>query len=145
MQISIPLTRAALSNRQFPCVTLLDLPSLCLFAVNKFGSPWNFSSNWLKTVSKQSVAYTCMLENEDLRLGFSLVYMNIFTHQFDLLFKNEEFLPPLMEFAPKEFSDLYIPVNGKHLWDLPNIDVVKKKINNFLLYGNWFSRQQKGE
>lgn len=48
LQISIPLTREALSNRRFPCITVLDLSSLCLFAVNKFGSPWNFSLNWLK-------------------------------------------------------------------------------------------------
>lgn len=51
LQSSIPLTRAALSNRgNLSCNTLgVEVPSLCVFAVNEFGSLWNFHLNWLKT------------------------------------------------------------------------------------------------
>lgn len=39
--------------------------------------------------------------------------MNIFTYQFDLLFKNEELLPLSMEFVLKEFSNLAREIRGK--------------------------------
>ena len=88
LQISIPLTKAALSNRQFPCVALLEWisPSSVYFPLNE--KVWLSLEFLLKLAQKwcQSRAvctHSCKRwNNGDLHAGVSLVYITIFAHQF---------------------------------------------------------------
>ena len=88
LQISIPLTRAALSNRRFPYATLLEwisLPSVYLLLTEQVWLSLEFQLKLAQKQCQNKVLHTHSYKrwnDEDLHMGFSLVYITIFAHQF---------------------------------------------------------------
>lgn len=128
LQSSIPLTRAALSNRgNLSCNTLgVEVPSLCVFAVNEFGSLWNFHLNWLKTNVEAECCVCVHVRDEAMKTCTQVSPQStspFLLTSFDLLFRNAELRTPLL----KEFSILNIMVNGKDVKGLYQTQMLSEK------------------